>query len=166
MGFGAGREYWHPLIDAIHERFPGRYTTCCYDQRGMGGSSAGGWLTRTTTTSLARDVLGLMLHLGWAGANPVVPVHLVGWSMGGFACIELLCALQKLNVSPTQVFIMNIASLTLCNTAHKATLPALSGEPRSITCVARAHYSHVHARSPLAWGHWLSDEHACLCDGV
>lgn len=116
IGFASSMDYWGGLVDAIHEKFPGRYTTCMYDQRGVGGSTC--VLTeKCSSTTVARDILGMLLHLNWVGKY--IPLHLVSWSMGGFGSIELINVLQSEFGST-----LNLASLTLCNTGHKFVLPA------------------------------------------
>lgn len=111
IGFCASASYWGPLISGIHAKYPGRYTTCVYDQRGTGLSSTS-LAEKCTSVTVARDALGLLLHLSWIGRQ--VPLHLVAWSMGGFGSIELLNMLLRELDS-----ILNISSLTLCNTGHK-----------------------------------------------
>ena len=116
IGFSSCRQYWGPLVDAIHVKYPGRYTTCMYDQRGVGKSTT--CLTeKFTSRTIARDILGLLLHLGWIGKN--VPLHIVGWSMGGFGSVEFV------NILLSEIgYTLNLASLTLCNTGHKLAFPA------------------------------------------
>ncbi len=116
IGFSACGQYWGPLVDAIHNKYPGRYTTCIYDQRGVGKSTTK-FLEKFSSTTIARDILGILLHLGWIARH--VPLHLISWSMGGFGSIEFVNLLLK-EVNGT----LNLSSLTLCNTGHKFAFPA------------------------------------------
>ena len=119
MGFACNRSYWGRSVDELHSSYPGKYTTCVFDQRGV-GRSTDSLCAKTSTTTFARDILGLLLHLGWI--DRTIPVHLVGWSMGGFACLEFLgWLLTETNHT------LNVCSLTLANTGHKMTLPPASG---------------------------------------
>jgi pimeloyl-ACP methyl ester carboxylesterase len=116
IGFSSCRNYWGPLVDAIHAKYPGRYTTCMYDQRGVGKSTTS--LTeKFSSRTIARDIMGLLLHLGWIGKH--IPLHIVGWSMGGFGSVEFV------NILLSEIgYTLNLASLTLCNTGHKLAFPA------------------------------------------
>jgi pimeloyl-ACP methyl ester carboxylesterase len=116
IGFSSCGQYWGPLVDAIHSKYPGRYTTCIYDQRGVGKSTTR-VLEKFSSRTIARDILGLLLHLGWIGRH--IPLHLISWSMGGFGSIEFVNLLLK-EVEST----LNISSLTLCNTGYKFAFPA------------------------------------------
>jgi len=116
IGFSSCGQYWGPLVDAIHSKYPGRYTTCIYDQRGVGKSTTA--LTeKFSSRTIARDILGILLHLGWIGRY--IPLHLIGWSMGGFGSVEFVNILLS-EIGGT----LNLASLTLCNTGHKFAFPA------------------------------------------
>ncbi len=116
IGFSSCGAYWGPLVDAIHSRYPGRYTTCMYDQRGVGQSTTVA-SEKCSTVTIARDVLGILLHLGWIGKQ--TPLHLIAWSMGGFGSIEFVNMLFR-DIGGT----LNLCSLTLCNTGHKLVFPA------------------------------------------
>lgn len=122
IGFCSSAAYWGPLVDAIHSKYPGRYTTCIYDQRGTGLSSTR-VVEKFSSVTIARDVIGLLLHLNWVEKN--APLHLIAWSMGGFGSIELINSLLR-EVGAT----LNLCSLTLCNTGHKFSfLPARAWVP-------------------------------------
>ena len=116
IGFSSCAAYWGPLVDAIHARYPGRYTTCVYDQRGVGQSTTVA-TEKCSSTTIARDILGVLLHQGWIGKQ--TPLHLIAWSMGGFGSIEFVNMLLR-EVGGT----LNLCSLTLCNTGHKLVFPA------------------------------------------
>ena len=116
IGFSSCGAYWGPLVDAIHAKYPGRYTTCIYDQRGVGQSTTIA-LEKCSSTTIARDVLGMLLHQGWIGKQ--TPLHVIAWSMGGFGSIEFVNILLR-EVGST----LNLCSLTLCNTGHKLVFPA------------------------------------------
>ena len=117
IGFSSCGQYWGPLVDAIHSKYPGRYTTCIYDQRGVGKSTTS-LIEKFSSRTIARDILGLIVHLGWI--NRHMPLHLIGWSMGGFGSVEFVNILIS-EVGGT----LNLASLTLCNTGHKLAFPAI-----------------------------------------
>ena len=122
IGFCSSAAYWGPLVDAIHSKYPGRYTTCIYDQRGTGLSSTS-VAEKFSSVTIARDAIGLLLHLNWVEKN--TPLHLIAWSMGGFGSIELINSLLR-EVGAT----LNLCSLTLCNTGHKFSfLPARAWLP-------------------------------------
>ena len=116
IGFSSCGQYWGPLVDAIHNKYPGRYTTCIYDQRGVGKSTTS-LSEKFSSRTIARDIIGILLHLGWIGRH--IPLHLIGWSMGGFGSVEFVNILLS-EVGGT----LNLASLTLCNTGHKLAIPA------------------------------------------
>lgn len=116
IGFSACSAYWGPLVDAIHSKYPGRYTTCMYDQRGVGQSTTVA-TEKCTSKTIARDILGMLLHQGWLGKQ--TPLHLIAWSMGGFGSIEFVNMLLN-EIGGT----LNLCSLTLCNTGHKFVFPA------------------------------------------
>jgi pimeloyl-ACP methyl ester carboxylesterase len=116
IGFSACGAYWGPLVDAIHSKYPGRYTTCMYDQRGVGQSTTV-VSEKCSSVTIARDILGMLLHQGWLGKQ--TPLHLIAWSMGGFGSIEFVNMLLR-ELGGT----LNLCSLTLCNTGHKLVFPA------------------------------------------
>jgi len=111
IGFCSSADYWSPLVESIHAKYPGRYTTCIYDQRGTGSSSTS-ITEKCSSTTIARDALGLLLQLKWIANH--TPLHIVAWSMGGFGSIEFLNSLLR-TIGGT----LNICSLTLCNTGYK-----------------------------------------------
>ena len=115
IGFSSCGAYWGPLVDAIHSKYPGRYTTCMYDQRGIGQSTTVA-TEKCSSVTIARDILGMLLHQGWLGKQ--TPLHLIAWSMGGFGSIEFVNMLLR-EVGGT----LNLCSLTLCNTGHKLVFP-------------------------------------------
>ena len=116
IGFSSCGAYWGPLVDAIHSRYPGRYTTCMYDQRGVGQSTTVAF-EKCSSVTIARDMLGMLLHQGWLGKQ--IPLHIIAWSMGGFGSIEFVNMLLR-EIGGT----LNLCSLTLCNTGHKLVIPA------------------------------------------
>jgi pimeloyl-ACP methyl ester carboxylesterase len=120
MGFLCNRAYWGDVITRLHAQHPGRYTTCIYDQRGT-SESTDTFSAKYSSRSLGRDILGLLLHLGWITRRR--PIHLVGWSLGGFAILELLTTILHELGGHT----LNITSLVLTNTAHKFTFPTAFG---------------------------------------
>ena len=129
IGFSSCGAYWGPLVDAIHFMYPGRYTTCIYDQRGVGKSTTRAF-EKCSTTTIARDMLGLLLHLDWIGKQ--TPLHLIGWSMGGFASIEFVNMLLR-EIGG----LLNLTSLTLCNTGHKLTFPAAKALIPGFRCLGK-----------------------------
>ena len=116
IGFSACSSYWGPLVDAIHAKYPGRYTTCMYDQRGVGQSTTVA-TEKCSSRTIARDILGMLLYHGWLGKQ--TPLHIIAWSMGGFGSIEFVNMLLR-EINGT----LNLCSLTLCNTGHKLVFPA------------------------------------------
>jgi aminoacrylate hydrolase len=71
---GAG---WSPQVAGLR----GHHALCCFDNRGIGRSSA---LTRPTSVEeMAADALALLDHLDWSRA------HVVGHSMGGLIAEQL-----------------------------------------------------------------------------
>jgi pimeloyl-ACP methyl ester carboxylesterase len=142
IGFSSCGAYWGPLVDAIHSTHPGRYTTCIYDQRGVGKSTTCAF-EKCSTTTIARDVLGLLLHLEWIGKH--TPLHLIGWSMGGFASIEFVNMLLR-EIGG----LLNLTSLTLCNTGHKFTFPAAKALIPGFTCFAKGILSLIFG-IPTKW---------------
>ncbi|XP_078152148.1 uncharacterized protein LOC144547391 isoform X2 [Carex rostrata] len=73
---------------------------CCFDNRGMGGSSVPINKSDYTTTKMAGDSLALLDHLGWKKA------HVFGHSMGSMIACKLaalaperLCSLALLNAT-------------------------------------------------------------------
>jgi pimeloyl-ACP methyl ester carboxylesterase len=133
MGFASSMDYWSPLVEVIHETFPGRYTTCVYDQRGIGGSVDDKY-SRFTSRTIARDILSILVDLDWL--NKYEPLHLIGWSMGGFGCIEFVDMMLTVTGSST----LNLASLILCNTGSKFVLPNAVGLANGLISVLKALY--------------------------
>ena len=135
MGFCCNKAYWGSCVDQIHALYPGKYTTCTYDQRGV-GKSTDSWCHKTSSKTLARDILGLLLHLNWIDRK--IPLHLVGWSMGGFACIEFIATiLNEMNHT------LNICSLTLANTGHKLTFPPAAGMYHGLMAIFKGFLSGI-----------------------
>jgi pimeloyl-ACP methyl ester carboxylesterase len=129
MGFLCNRAYWGSLIDELHGKYPGKYTTLCFDQRGT-GESTDSLLAKMSTSTLGRDILGLLLHLNWIDRK--IPLHIVGWSMGGFAALEFMGSLlQEIHSS------LNICSITLANTGQKFTFPTALGFFHSFACIVK-----------------------------
>ena len=146
IGFSSCGAYWGPLVDAIHTKYPGRYTTCIYDQRGVGQSTTVA-LEKFSSTTIARDVLGMLLHLGWIGKH--TPLHLIAWSMGGFGSIEFVNMLLR-EIGGT----LNLSSLTLCNTGHKFVFPAARSLIPGSTAITKGLLSLVFGIST----NWIIDD--------
>ena len=142
IGFSACMAYWGPLVDAIHSKYPGRYTTCMYDQRGVGQSTTVA-TEKCSSVTIARDILGMLLHQGWLGKQ--TPLHLIAWSMGGFGSIEFVNMLLR-EVGGT----LNLCSLTLCNTGHKLVFPAAKALIPGFTALGKGIISLV-TGIPTTW---------------
>ena len=142
IGFSACCAYWGPLVDEIHAKYPGRFTTCVYDQRGVGLSTSS-FTEKCSSTTIARDILGMLLHLDWIGKQ--TPLHLIAWSMGGFASIEFVNMLLR-EIGG----LLNLTSLTLCNTGHKLTIPAAASFVPAISCISKGFLSLVFG-IPTRW---------------
>ncbi|KNC78811.1 hypothetical protein SARC_08768 [Sphaeroforma arctica JP610] len=80
MGLATSGLAW--LKQAMH--FQDDYHVCCYDNRGVGRSSAP--LERYTTSLMAEDGACLLDHLEWTNARSI---HIAGISMGGMISQEL-----------------------------------------------------------------------------
>jgi pimeloyl-ACP methyl ester carboxylesterase len=78
-GLACGRRMWFHQTRALRDRF----TVVTYDQRGHGLSSAPHSAAAYSPAHLARDLAGLVDHLG------VRRCHLVGFSMGGGPALSL-----------------------------------------------------------------------------
>lgn len=122
MGLGGSMEQWEPQVEAMGAA-DSDFTTCSYDNRGVGLSGAPGG--RWTTRDMALDALALLDELDWKEG-----VHLVGLSMGGmitqelalldlprFSSIALLSTIAG-GLSSLGLFILSIPTgiLTLANT--------------------------------------------------
>ncbi|XP_072993615.1 uncharacterized protein [Typha latifolia] len=86
-------------VDGTDEEDDG-IEVCCFDNRGMGQSTVPTKKSEYTTTTMARDSLALLDHLGWKKA------HVFGHSMGAMIACKLaamapdrLCSLALLNVT-------------------------------------------------------------------
>ncbi|WVZ76717.1 hypothetical protein U9M48_024669 [Paspalum notatum var. saurae] len=113
IGFAGTYESWGPqvkgltgAVEPVDEEAPGDDSgaaegveVCCFDNRGMGRSSAPAQKSQYTTVIMAKDALALMDHLGWRKA------HVFGHSMGSMIASKLAA------MAPDRV-----ASLALLNT--------------------------------------------------
>ena len=127
MGLGAYRTAWKRQTRYFGHHHGDTYSSLVFDNRGMGKSDKPG--SRYSTSELARDVVDLLLHLGWlqpgnddtkatqSGSNNTsslsVPegqkLNIIGVSMGGMIAQELAIFL------PPQT----INSLSLVSTAPR-----------------------------------------------
>ena len=91
MGLGSFMTGWQRQTqDFGHDRADD-YTVLIHDNRGMGKSDKP--LLRYSTSEMAKDTIELCDHIGWTGQREI---HLVGVSMGGMICQEIVGILTSL----------------------------------------------------------------------
>lgn len=86
MGLGGTLTSWQIQTLYFGHRHADTYSVLVMDNRGIGRSDKP--LGRYTTSSMARDVVELMDHVGWAAPRQI---NLVGISMGGMVAQEVAC---------------------------------------------------------------------------
>jgi len=112
MGLGAYRTAWKRQTKYFGHARSDLYTCLVWDNRGMGLSDKP--LSRYSTSEMAKDVLDLLVHVGWLppsttpSSNTQRGLHILGVSMGGMIAQEL-----SLLIAP------HMASLVLISTAPR-----------------------------------------------
>ena len=116
MGLGAFRTAWKRQTRYFGHQHGDTYSSLVFDNRGMGNSDAPS--CRYSTSEMAKDVLDLLLHLGWISpANAkgssddqnLPKLNIIGVSMGGMIAQELALILPASMIN----------TLILCSTAPR-----------------------------------------------
>ena len=93
MGLGAYRTAWKRQTRYFGHQHSDTYSSLVFDNRGMGKSDKPS--CRYSTSEMAKDVLDLLIHLGWvpssspADTTTLPPLNIIGVSMGGMIAQEL-----------------------------------------------------------------------------
>lgn len=119
-----------------------KYSVLILDNRGIGGSDKP--VGRYSTSSMAKDVIEVLDHVGWTGEREI---NLVGISLGGMIAQEIAHAipfrLQSLSLLCTAAYIENNKSL-YATVVERLGLFVPKSTERAIVDTARQIF-------PLAW---------------
>ena len=114
MGLGAFRTAWKRQTRYFGHQHGKEYSSFVFDNRGMGLSDKPS--CRYSTSEMARDVLDLLIHIGWVQHSDKelqVPekLNVAGVSMGGMIAQELALLLPKGSIN--SLFLVSTASRLL-----------------------------------------------------
>lgn len=154
MGLGGFKTAWQrQTLHFGHERRE-KYSVLVFDNRGMGDSDIP--LMRYSTSDMARDIIDVLVHVGWLPPDPYTPsksrtLHIAGISLGGMIAQEIGCLipshLSTLSLLCTAVAVKNTTSYVE-NITNRASMLMPKSADRAVDDAARAMFNHAWCGEP------------------